>query len=128
MTILPVLLVAVMFALFYNGQFSRDLEQNNLHLGEAYIRQLLPAAQLALLRHDYRTLQGLVDASTINPEVLTLAFYNAKGQLIAYRGGKHSLKKPLPVPKFTGDYVESKRITPLSINFIAPITVPRFNL
>ncbi len=122
------MVVALLFALFYNGQFSRDLSQYTSRLGEAYIRQLLPAAQLALLRDDKRILQGLVDASTINQEVKALAFYNAKGQLLAYRGGKHSLKHPFKPPEFTGDYIESKQINPYSVNFVAPITLPKFNL
>ncbi|ETO93754.1 two-component system sensor histidine kinase LetS [Legionella oakridgensis] len=127
-TLIPVLVVALLFALFYNGKFSRDLKQHTSHLGEAYIRQLLPAAQLALLRDDKRILQGLIDASTINQEVQSLAFYNAKGQLLAYRGGKHSLKHPFTPPDYTGDYIESRQINPYSINFLAPITVPKFNL
>lgn len=97
-------------------------------LGEAYIRQLLPAAQYAMLRRDDRTLQGLINASTINPEVKALAFYSYDGQLLAYRGGKHSLNKPFSPPKFTGDYIESKQINPFTINFIAPVTLPKFNL
>ncbi|HBD9362156.1 TPA: response regulator, partial [Legionella pneumophila] len=91
-------------------------------------RQLLPAAQYAMLRNDYRTLQGLINASTINPEVKALAFYNADGRLIAYRGGKHSIHKPFNPPDYTGDYIESKQINPFTINFIAPITIPKFNL
>ena len=127
-TLIPVLLVALLFAVFYNGQFSRDLKQHISRLGEAYIRQLLPAAQLAILRDDNRTLQGLIDASTINPEVQALAFYNSKGQLLAYRGGKHSLNHLFSPPEFTGDYIESKPINPYTINFVAPITIPKFNV
>lgn len=127
-TLIPALLVALLFAVFYNGQFGRDLEQHMSRLGDAYIRQLLPAAQFAIMRKDYRTLQGLINASTINPEVKSLAFYNANGELLAYRGGKHSIKKPFTPPDFTGDYIESKQINPFTINFIAPITIPKFNL
>lgn len=127
-TLIPAFLVALLFAFFYNGQFGKDLEQHMSRLGEAYIRQLLPAAQYAMLRNDYRTLQGLINASTINQEVKALAFYNADGQLIAYRGGKHSLHKPFNPPDYTGDYIESKQINPFTINFIAPITLPKFNL
>ncbi|HAU0310020.1 TPA: response regulator, partial [Legionella pneumophila] len=110
------------------GLFGKDLKQHMSRLGEAYIRQLLPAAQYAMLRNDYRTLQGLINASTINPEVKALAFYNADGRLIAYRGGKHSIHKPFNPPDYTGDYIESKQINPFTINFIAPITIPKFNL
>ncbi len=121
-------MVALLFAIFYNGQFNRDLNQNISHLGEAYIHQLLPVAQLAILRDDIRTLQGLIDASIVNHEVHALAFYNAKGQLLAYRGGKHELNDLFSPPGFTGDYIESKQINSYTMNFIAPITLPKFNL
>jgi two-component system sensor histidine kinase BarA len=127
-TLIPAFLVALLFAAFYNGQFGKDLQQHMSRLGEAYTRQLLPAAQYALLRHDTRTLQGLINASTVNPEVKALAFYNATGHLLAYRGGKHSLHKPFNPPDFTGDYIESRQINPFTINFIAPITIPEYNL
>ncbi|HFE6324069.1 TPA: two-component system sensor histidine kinase LetS [Legionella pneumophila] len=127
-TLIPAFLVALLFAFFYNGLFGKDLKQHMSRLGEAYIRQLLPAAQYAMLRNDYRTLQGLINASTINPEVKALAFYNTDGRLIAYRGGKHSIHKPFNPPDYTGDYIESKQINPFTINFIAPITIPKFNL
>jgi two-component system, NarL family, sensor histidine kinase BarA len=127
-TLIPVLLVAVLFAVFYNGQFGKDLKQHMSRLGEAYIRQLLPAAQLAMMRNDSRTLQGLINASTVNPDVIALAFYDSQGHLMAYRGGKHSIHSPFKPPEFTGDYIESKHITPYTINFVAPITIPKFNL
>ncbi|WP_133138257.1 two-component system sensor histidine kinase LetS [Legionella tucsonensis] len=127
-TLIPAFLVALLLAIFYNGLFGNDLKQHMSRLGEAYIRQLLPAAQYAMLRRDGRTLQGLINASTINPEVIALSFYSSDGQLLAYRGGKHSLNKPFNPPKFTGDYIESKQINPFTINFIAPVTIPKFNL
>lgn len=125
---IPVLIIALLFAVFYNGQFSRDLNQYNQRLGEAYIRQLLPAAQLALLREDKRVLQGLIDATAINPEVQSLAFYSASGKLLAYRGGKHMLRQVFSPPDFTGDYIESKKLNAYSIKFFAPITLPKINL
>lgn len=127
-TLIPVLLVALLFAVFYNGQFNKDLELHMSRLGEAYIRQLLPAAQFAMMRNDNRTLQGLINASTVNPEIKALAFYGAHGQLLAYRGGKHSIHKPFRPPEFTGDYIERKQIKPYLINFLAPVTIPKFNL
>jgi two-component system sensor histidine kinase BarA len=127
-TLIPAFFVALLFALFYNGLFGNDLKQHMAHLGESYVRQLIPAAQYALLRHDERTLQGLINASTINPEVKALAFYNNAGQLLAYRGGKHTIHKPFTTPEVTGDYIESKQINPFTINFLAPVTIPKFNL
>lgn len=128
MTLVPVLVVALLFGVFYNGQFGNDLNQHISRLGESYIKQLLPAAQLAIMRHDYRTLQGLIDASTINSEIKSLAFYNAEGELIAYRGGKHSIEKQFKPLEFTGDYVESKKKGEHLLNFTAPVTLPKYNL
>jgi len=127
-TLIPVLLVAMLFALFYNIQFNSDLKKQISHSGKAYIHQLLPVSQLAMLHNDNRTLQGLINSSTVNPEIQAIAFYNAKGQLLAYRGGKHSLNKRFRPPEFTGDFFESKQINPYTINFIAPITLPKFNI
>lgn len=97
-------------------------------LGEAYIRQLIPAAQFAMLREDDRTLQGLINASTVNQEVKALAFYNASGDLIAYRGGKHPIHLPFKRSNYTGDIIKSKQINANTINFVAPITIPKFNI
>ncbi|KTD04055.1 transmission sensor LetS [Legionella geestiana] len=127
-TLIPVLLVALLFAVFYNGQYGHDLKQHMSRLGEAYIRQLLPAAQFAMLQKDARTLQGLINASSINPEIKTIAFYNREGELLAYRGGKHSLVKPFSPPPFTGDYIESRHIDTNTIHFVAPVTLPQYNL
>lgn len=127
-TLIPVLLVSILFALFYNIQFSNDLNQQFTRLGEASIRHLLPAAQFALMRNDRRTLQGLINATTLNPDLVALTFYDAQGHLIAYRGGKHSIIQPFHPPAFTGDYIENKAIDAYTINFVAPITIPQFNL
>ncbi|ASQ46617.1 Signal transduction histidine-protein kinase BarA [Legionella clemsonensis] len=81
-----------------------------------------------MMRNDSRTLQGLINASTINPEIKALAFYNAQGQLLAYRGGKHAINRLFTPPQYTGDYIESKQIEPYTIKFTAPITIPKFNL
>jgi two-component system sensor histidine kinase BarA len=131
-TLIPVTIVAALFAIFYNIQFEHDLDQHTAHLGDAYIRQLIPSAQLALLRNDNRTLQGLVDASSINPDIRALAFYNANRHLLAYRGNMHSLPKPLQLKnhasEYMGHYTKSRPLNSEIINFIAPITVARFNL
>ncbi len=127
-TLIPVLLVALIFALFYNYQYDNDLKQHMARLGEAYINQLLPLAQFAISRDDNRALQELIDASSINPEIKALAFYNTKGQLLAYRGGKHLLHNPFSPPQFLNDKITSKQLTPYVITFVAPITTPKLNL
>ena len=127
--LVPLLLVATLFALFYNGQFAKDLTQQISQQGQAYIRQLLPAAEFALLQNDRRTLQGLINASVVNPEVKAVAFYSSNGQLLAYRGGRHPQNYHMQTPNtFDGDYVKSTRINTSTINFTAPITLPRVNL
>ncbi|RUR11137.1 two-component system sensor histidine kinase LetS [Legionella sp. km772] len=127
-TLIPTFLVALLFAFFYNGQFGKDLQQHMTHMGEAFIRQLIPAAQFAMLRNDERALQSLINASIVNPEVQALAFYDAQGHLLAYNGGKHSIHKPFNPPGYTGDFIETKQISSTLINFIAPITIPKFDL
>jgi two-component system sensor histidine kinase BarA len=127
-TLIPATILALFFALFYNIQFAQDLDEYTTHLGEAYIRQLTPAGQLALLKHDSRILQGLIDASTINPEIRSIAFYNAHQELLAYRGSKRLLTEPFNPPRYTGNFAEIHLPHSNTINFIAPITIPRFNL
>lgn len=126
--LIPILLVALLFAVFYNGQFANDIQQHMTRIGEAYIRQLIPAAQFAMLHKDDRTLQDLINTAIINPEIEAMSIYNADGQLIAYQGGKHSIHQPFNPLKFSGDFIESKQISPLIVNFVAPITIPKFNL
>ncbi len=127
-TLIPVLLAASLFAFSYNKQFNNALRQHLTHLGEAYIHQLLPMAQLAILRDDKRTLHELVDTSTINPEVEALAFYDAEGYLLAYRGSKRSLNKTIDPSKLNSEQIATKQLSASVTNFVIPITLPKFNL
>jgi two-component system, NarL family, sensor histidine kinase BarA len=92
-TLIPVLLVALLFALVYNQQYNKNLNQHTSRLGHAFINQLLPAAQFAILHNDNRTLQELIENLNINPEIQAVAFYDTKGQLLAYGGGNRPLTK-----------------------------------
>lgn len=127
-TFVPVLIVAILFAFFYNGQLDQNIKRHIGRLGEACVRQLLPAAQLALLRDDLKTLQGLIDASTVNPEIHALTFYDINSKVLAYRGSKYSLQYPFKPPAFNGDYIEQKQISSSRVNFTAPIIIPKYNL
>jgi two-component system, NarL family, sensor histidine kinase BarA len=128
-TLLPVIFVAVLLTVFYNVQLHQTLNEHTEHLGEAYVNQLVPAAQLTILEGDTRSLQALVDAAVTNADVLTLAFYDATGQLLAYRGGKHPRHHKLPPESFrTSGFTESKAKGQNSIRFFSPITLPRYNL
>ncbi len=127
-TLIPVLLVAMVFAYFYNYQYNADLKEHMARLGEAYINQLLPIAQFAMSRDDNRALQELIDSSSINPEIKSLAFYNTKGQLVASLGNNQVLHNPFSPPQFINNKVISKQVTPYAINFIAPITTSKLSL
>lgn len=125
-TLIPVFLVSLLFALFYNIQYDKALNQHVLRLGYAFIHPLLPEAQRALLHHQPRVLQKLIDATRANPEILSLAFYNAKGQLLAYHGNNRLMLTSFKPPMGAGDSMTSKPLPHLAINFVAPITAPEF--
>lgn len=127
-TLIPVFFVAVFFAVFYNGQFSQDLDQNLINLGNSYVKQLLPAAQFSMLREDTRSLQALINAATNNPDIKAISFYDQNGKLIAYRGGKHALNRQFIPNNYTGDFVESHKVNENTIQFLAPITLSKYNL
>jgi len=126
-TLIPVFLVALLFALFYNMQYDKALNQHAVRLGRALITPLVPAAQRAILHDDSRALQKLIDATSTNSDIQSLAIYNEKGQLLAYRGDKRVLLNSFNPPKVTNNYIISTQLPHKSINFIAPITAPEFN-
>jgi two-component system, NarL family, sensor histidine kinase BarA len=90
-TLIPVVVVALIFAIAYNIQYNNALNQHALRLAHAFINPLLPGAQDAMVHHDTKALQALIDASSINPEIKAIAFYTAQGKLIAHNGGNHFL-------------------------------------
>ena len=126
-TLIPVLLVALLFALVYNQQYNKNLNQHTSRLGHAFINQLLPAAQFAILHNDNRSLQELIENLNINPEIQAVAFYDTKGQLLAYGGGNRPLRNAFVPPQITDNDNTIEHLSPHSINFITPITVPKFN-
>lgn len=120
-TIIPVFLVALLFALFYNIQYEKALKQHVSRLGYTFIHQLIVTAQLAIQHDDRQALQTLTDMVSTNPEIQFVAFYNSNGKLLASRGGKRVVPKyfsPATLQKAT---ISSKKISPYSINFIAPV-------
>jgi two-component system sensor histidine kinase BarA len=122
-TLIPMFVVALLFAFFYNAEFNNEQKHQLDHLGEAYIRQLLPAAQWAIIKNDKKTLQGLIDASLINQDIQSLAFYDAEGKLLAYRGGRP--QNPLPLNQRA---LNHKPSNPYNIHFVAPVRIPPYNL
>lgn len=128
--LIPVLSVSLLFAIFYNINLYQTVHHEIIKLGSSYINQFLPAAQFAMMRRDYRTLQGLINASTNNIDLKAVAFYNTKGQLLAYRGGHPSINKffKLPAHGVIRNAIESKKLNSYTYNFLAPINIPKFNL
>lgn len=117
-TVIPMLFVATVFLLFYNIELTREREDHIKHLADAYIRQLLPVAQLALIKNDTETLKALIDASIVNREVESLAFFDAQGHLLAYRG-----EKPIALDKVHQTIVKKNPETPYEIEMVTPIRV-----
>ena len=126
-TIIPVFLVALLFAVFYNMQYDKALNQHVARLGRALISPLVPVAQQAILGNDPQTLQKLIESSQSNLDIQSLAFYDEKGQLLAYRGDKRILLDSFKPPSVSVDYIVSRQLPHHSMNFIAPINVPQFN-
>ena len=58
-TLIPLFLIAILFAIAFNYQFALEVESQQKNLGYAAIHQLLPASQLALVHNDTRSLQSL---------------------------------------------------------------------
>ena len=117
-TLIPVFLVALLFALFYNMQYEKALKEHVSRLGHAFINQLVPAAQQAILDNNNRSLQQLIGDSSINPEIQSLAIYNAKGTLLVSRGNKHTLPNSLDPLSLKKNATESHDLPLYSINFI----------
>ena len=126
-TLMPVLLVAVLFAIFYNIQFERDFKQHISRLGETYIHQILPTAKLAFLHDDQSILKDLIDIAILNPEVQAVSLYNSTGQLLAYGGSKHDLSNLFNAPLLSKNSIETRQIDSKIINFLAPISISKFN-
>lgn len=120
-TLIPVLLVALLFAFVYNTQYNNALNQQITRLGHAFITQLLPAAQKAMLHGDSPGLQTLIDASSVNPEIQALAFYNAKGQLLAYLGGNHATRTAFTPPKSLVSSMTSQQSPPTRSRLPLPL-------
>lgn len=126
-TLIPVFLVAVLFAIFFNLQYGKSLNQHLIRQGRAVINPLIPAAQRAIIHDDSHALQALINTTHTNPDIISLAFYNSRGELLAYRGDKRVLMNTFHPPQETQDYIITKTLPHQAMNFIAPITVPEFN-
>lgn len=128
-TVVPMVIVSLMFALFYNLELSKTLNHHSAHLGETYINQMLPIAQITMVDGNNRSLQALVDSIATNEDILSIAFYDAGGELLAYRGRHYPQKQTMPVLSLSsGKYITSKAIDKYRLRFQSPITLQHFNL
>jgi two-component system, NarL family, sensor histidine kinase BarA len=64
-TLVPVLLVVLLFTCLYNTGLHLQLEAHVFHLCEAYLYQYMPTAPSLMLHEHYQTLQKLVDTSML---------------------------------------------------------------
>ncbi len=121
-TLIPVLLVALFFAIFYNAQYDKALNQHISRLGHAFISQLLIPAQIAIVNKDKDSLHKMVDTSIINPEIQAIAIYDNQGHLLACHGARYTTPMSFQPPSHTTQAITSKRQSPYSINFVTAIT------
>ncbi len=127
-TLIPLFLIAIAFAIAFNWQFSKEINIQLNNLGNTYIHQLLPVGEYALLNHDQKTLQGLINASVANPEIHSVAFYNKNKRLLASRGTNRPLNEILNHKKISFKKVSHYKVNANTIRFIARITLPQVNL
>ena len=125
MTLIPVLIVAILFGVVYNNQYNQDLKKNLARLGKAYINQLVPLAQFSVQQQDPNVLQTLIDASNLNSEIRSVAVYNPQGQLLAYRGVQQHSRFVMPTAP--GRSIVAKPLNRYTINFSAPIPASTLN-
>ena len=75
-TLIPLFLIAILFAIVFNTQFAKEINAQQENLGFSTINQLLPASQLAIADNNMRSLQALANAAMMTPEVKSIAFYD----------------------------------------------------
>lgn len=128
LTFTPVLFVSLLFFIYHAIQFNGELKQQTTNLGEAYIRQLMPAAQVALLRQDNHSLQHLAESSTVNPEIQSVSFYSRRGDLLAHRGETFAFHRSFIAPKLSqanNDHaIIGEMLNPYTYHFVSPIFSP----
>lgn len=85
-SLLPTLVMATAFSVYFCYQRVNDLEKNLLDRGYSIIRQLIPTSKYGLYTHNQQLLQELTNAALVNPSLHSIAIYNKQGKLMAYTG------------------------------------------
>ena len=109
--------------MFCNLEFSHDRNEYLTHVGENYLRQLMPAAKWALIKQNKQVLQGLIDDSAVNQDIQALAFYDASGQLLVYRGERPAYSLHRIQTSTTTSHID-----PYNVDIVTPIRISPFNL
>ncbi len=92
-TLIPLLLVALCFGLFFNWQYQHELTNEFEQLGRSYINHLVPIGEHALVREDLLSLARIADATISDNLVKSIAFYDRNNKLILSRGAHLSIPK-----------------------------------
>lgn len=124
-TLIPLFLIAILLVTTFNLEFSKEMTHQMEKLGRSYIRQLLPIGEYALLHNDGRTLEGIIDASLTNIHIKSVAFYDKNQNLVISRGHNYAYKQPRIPKNNIYNRVYYHEVAPHTINFIAPITLPK---
>ena len=126
-TLIPILLVSLMFSGAYIWHFNQEIKLQLKNLGNAYIHQLIPIGEFALLHKQEHTMQGLAEASILNPEIRSVAFYDNKKQLVMGRGEDLVFQKKLKKPPSNGKIIQVQTGKD-TVKFVAPITLQHVSL
>lgn len=127
-TLIPLFLIAILFAIAFNYQFALEVESQQKNLGYAAIHQLLPASQLALVHNDTRSLQSLTNTAVMTPEIKSVAFYNKDKQLVAYQGENHTPNFQMLAESLKASKALFHVVDQYTIRFISPISLPNYNI
>lgn len=85
-TLIPLIIIALAFAIIFNWQYSKELDHEFEQLGKSYIHHMIPIGEHALLHNDVLSLARLADATLASAEVKSVAFYDKNHNLVISRG------------------------------------------
>lgn len=128
MVLIPLIVVTVLLSSLFSWQLYHDMESSIKEHGISVIRQLRPASEYGLVTNNQRILQGLVNASIVNPHIKAIAFFDAKQEPLAYRGTSRILKNKFVLNNPSHQQITATTIDADTVNFTSAILIPKVNV